>query len=60
MTADVAGDLAATGGMANVHGIVQVELGDQVIEIVGVGIEIIAVPGLCERPCPRRSCAMQR
>jgi len=32
--------------MANVHGIVQVELGDQVIEIVGVGIEIIAVPGL--------------
>jgi len=46
MTPDVARHLAAAGGMADQHRIVQIELLDDRSEIVGVGVHVVAVPGL--------------
>jgi hypothetical protein len=59
VAADVAGDLAAAGGVADVDGIFEVEVADEFGEIVGVGVEVVAVEGLA-RPWPRRSWATQR
>jgi hypothetical protein len=46
VTADIAGDFAAAGGMPDVDDMLQVELGDQFIEVVGIGVHVVAVPGL--------------
>ena len=46
MAADVAGDLAAAGGVADQDGVVQVERLDQLREVVGVGVHVVAVPRL--------------
>ena len=46
VAADVAGDLAAAGGVADVDGVLQVELFDELGEIVGIGVQVVAVPGL--------------
>src|SRR6266487_4192415 len=46
VAADVTRDLAAARGMADVDRILQVERFDERREIVGVGVEVVAVPGL--------------
>jgi hypothetical protein len=46
VTANIAGDLAATGGEADEDGVFQVELFDERREIIGVGVHFIAVPRL--------------
>ena len=46
VAADVAGDFAAAGGVADVDGVLQVELFEQRRQIVGVGVHVVAVPGL--------------
>jgi hypothetical protein len=43
---DVASDLTASGGVADMDCFFQVEFFDKVGEIIGVGIQIIAMPGL--------------
>ena len=44
--ADVAGDLAATGGMADMDRVLQVERLDQLRQVVGIGVQVVAAPGL--------------
>ena len=46
VAADVAGDLATAGGEADQDGVLQVERLDQFREVVGIGIHLVAVPGL--------------
>ena len=46
MAADIAGHLAAAGRMADMDRILEIELLDELGEIVGIGVEIIALPGL--------------
>ena len=46
MARDVAGDFTATGGMADVNRVFEVERVDQRREVVGVGVHVIAVPWL--------------
>ncbi|GAB3890549.1 hypothetical protein GCM10029964_062260 [Kibdelosporangium lantanae] len=46
MAADVAGDLPAAGGVANQDRVVQVEGVDDRGEVIGVGVQVVAVPGL--------------
>ena len=46
VAADIAGDLAAAGRVADVDGVLEVELLDQFREIVGVGVHVVAVPRL--------------
>ncbi|MNL43528.1 hypothetical protein D3C87_1660450 [compost metagenome] len=46
MTADIAGDLAAAGGEAGKEDVLQIQRIDQVGEIVGIVIHVVAVPGL--------------
>ena len=46
MTADVARHFAAAGRMADVDRVLQIECFDQRRQIVGVGVHIVAVPGL--------------
>ena len=46
MAADVAGDFAAAGGVADVDRVLQVERFDERREVVGVGVHVVAVPGL--------------
>ncbi len=61
VAADVAGDFATAGGMANVHGVFEVERFREGGQIVGVGVHVVAVRrSALERPWPRRSWAMQR
>ena len=60
MTGDITRDLAAAYGMADMNGILEIELFDQLRQVVGVGVQVIAVPGLAQRPWPRRSWAIQR
>ena len=55
VAADIASDLAAAGGVANVDRVLQIERLDQLRQVVGVGVHVVAVPGLVERPWPRRS-----
>ena len=46
MAADVAGDFAAARGVADVDRIPQVERFDERRQVVGVGVHVVAVPGL--------------
>ena len=46
VAADVAGDFAAAGGVADVDRVLQVERLDQRREVVGVGVHVVAVPRL--------------
>ena len=46
VTADIAGDFAAAGGVANVDHVLQVERLNKLREVVGVGIHVVALPGL--------------
>ena len=46
MTGDITRDLAAAYGMADMNGILEIELFDQLRQVVGVGVQVIAVPGL--------------
>ena len=50
VAADVAGDLAAAGGVAHVDCVFEVEVVDELGEIVGVGVEVVAVEGLAGAP----------
>jgi hypothetical protein len=46
MAGNVAGDLPAAGGVPDVHGLLQVQGLDERGEVVGVGVHVVAVPGL--------------
>ena len=46
VAADVAGDFAAAGGVADVDRVLQIERFDQRREVVGVGVHFVAVPRL--------------
>ena len=46
MTADVARDLATAGGMADMDGVSQVELLDELGQIIGIGVHVVAGPRL--------------
>src|SRR5262249_61674809 len=46
------GDLAAPGRMPDVDGVSQIELLDQLGEIIGISIEVVAVPGLAGAAMP--------
>ena len=46
VSADVAHDLAATGGMTDVNGVVEIEMGGQRGQIVSVVVHVVAVAGL--------------
>jgi hypothetical protein len=46
VAAEEARDLAATRGMANMHGVVQVEVLGQLGQVVSVMIHVVAVAGL--------------
>ena len=46
MAANIAGDFAAARGVADVDRVLQVEFFDQRREVVGVGVHVVAVPGL--------------
>jgi hypothetical protein len=46
VTADIARDLAAAGGMADMDGILQLEFSDELSKVVGIGIQVVAIPGL--------------
>ncbi len=50
MASDVAGHLPAAGGMADQDRVFQIERFDEFREIVGVGIHVVAVPGLAGSP----------
>ena len=55
MASDVARDFAAARGVADMDGVFQVKRFNERGKIVGVGVHIVAVPGLFERPWPLRS-----
>jgi hypothetical protein len=44
---DVAHDLAATGGVPDVDGVLKIEMSGQRSQIVGVVIHVVTVAGLC-------------
>src|SRR3984893_12008034 len=46
VTANIAGDFAAPGGVAAMDTVLQVKLLDEFPEIVGISVHVIAVPGL--------------
>jgi hypothetical protein len=46
VTADVASDLATASRVAGMDRVLQVELLDQLGEVVGIGVEVVALPGL--------------
>src|SRR5260370_9800059 len=46
MATDITSDLAAASRMADMHGVLQVQCFGESGEIIGIGIEIIAVPWL--------------
>ena len=46
MAADVAGDFAAAGRVADMDRVLQVERFDELRQVVGVGVHVVAVPGL--------------
>jgi hypothetical protein len=57
---DVAGDFAATGGMTNVKHVVGVKDVDKFVEVVRVGVYVVAVPGLVGAIVTPGSCAIER
>ncbi len=46
VSADVPGHLAAAGGVADVDGVLEIERLDEFRQIVGVGVHVVAPPGL--------------
>ena len=52
MAPDVARYLASAGRMADMHGIPQVEVGDELGEVVRIGVEVVAVPRLARAAVP--------
>src|SRR5450631_1203260 len=46
MARDVAGDLTAAGGVADVNRVLEVQRGHQRGEVVSVGVHVVAIPGL--------------
>ena len=46
VAADVAGDFAAAGGMADMDRVLESQRRHQLREIVRIGVEIVALPGL--------------
>ncbi len=52
MSADIAGDFATARRVADVDCFLQVELFDQRLEVVRVGIHIVALPGLARPAMP--------
>jgi hypothetical protein len=50
VAADVAGDFAAAGGMADQDRVMQIQRLNEGGQIVGVGVEVVAVPGLTGTP----------
>jgi hypothetical protein len=46
VAADVAGDFAPARGVADVDRVLQVERFDERREVVGVGVHLVAIPGL--------------
>src|SRR5262245_40616106 len=46
MARDVAHDLAAAGGMANMHGVLEIEMRGHRGEVVGVVIHVVAIGNL--------------
>ena len=46
VAADIAGDFAAAGGVADMDRVLQIERSTERGEIVGVGVHVVAVPGL--------------
>jgi len=46
VSADVAGDFAAAGGVADMDRVLQVERLDERGEVVGVGVHVVARPRL--------------
>ena len=60
MSRDVADNLATAGGMTDHGCIFKIEMLHELGEIVGVLVHIVALPGLAERPWPRRSWAITR
>ncbi len=50
VAADIAGDFAAARGVADMDRVLQVERFDERREVVGVGVHVVAVPGLARAP----------
>src|SRR6266700_1197980 len=50
MSPDIAGYLATTSGMTDEHRVSQIECFDECCQIIGVGIQVVAVPGLAGSP----------
>jgi hypothetical protein len=50
--ADVAGHLPAAGRVPDVHGVVQVQVCGQLGEVVGPGVHVVALVGLCGSSVP--------
>src|SRR5271165_591663 len=46
MSPDVAGNFSAAGGVTHVNGVLQVKLLGEGGEIVGIGVHVVAIPGL--------------
>jgi hypothetical protein len=46
MATDIASNFAATGGVANVNRVLQIEFLDESRKIVGVSVHVVAVPWL--------------
>ncbi|MNO87539.1 hypothetical protein D3C76_789620 [compost metagenome] len=46
MACDVAGNLATASGMADMHGVLQIQVRDQFRKIRGVGVHVVAFVGL--------------
>ena len=52
MAADVASDFAAARGVADMDRVLQVERLDELGKVVGIGVEVVAVPRLARPAMP--------
>ena len=52
MPADGASNFAAAGGMADVDHVLEIEVRDQFGKVFGIGIKIVAMPGLAGAAMP--------
>ena len=50
MTANVTGDFTTARGVADVDRVAEVERCDQLGEVIGIGVHVVAVPGLAGAP----------
>ena len=60
VAAEIARHLAATGGVSDVDGVVQIKMLGQLGEVIGIVVHVVPSLTWAERPCPRRSWAMTR